>query len=253
MGRVLVPAVLAALLALTGAAFANGGAIGGWGGGFYAFRGIPAAPSGRPLPAEAACVDAILQQEREKNIDDHLLLAMGFTEAGRMTPDRLFTVWPWTINVEGKDFLFNSKGEAIAFVREQQAKGVRSIDVGCLQVNLRWHPDAFPDLETAFDPVANVRYAAQFLDNLRRERGDLRLAVARYHSAQSELGDAYRERVIGNRRWVAGALAYLETLAAGPAHAAPVWGRAELGRLAFLSSLYGNAEARPLLPVAVVK
>jgi hypothetical protein len=257
VGRALLPALAAALTLLAGTAGAippadaNRGGIGGWAGGFYTFHGVPGAPDGRLLPPEATCVDAILRQEREKGFQDHLLLAMGFTEAGRRTPEKLFTVWPWTVNTEGQSYFFASKAEGIAFVRETLARGVKSIDVGCLQVNLRWHPDAFPDLDTAFDPVANVRYAAGFLDDLRRERGDVHLAVARYHSAQSELGDAYHDRVIGNRRWVDGALAYLETLAAGPARAAPVWGKAELGRLSFLSSLYANAEAQPLLPKAV--
>ena len=41
-----------------------------------------------------------------------------------------------------------------------RAQGARSIDVGCMQVNLLHHADAFASLEQAFDPVANARYAA---------------------------------------------------------------------------------------------
>ncbi|KAA1056843.1 lytic transglycosylase domain-containing protein [Azospirillum argentinense] len=228
--------------------------IGTWSTALYAPRVLPA----RSLPPEAACIDAILAAEREAGVTDHMLLAMGFTEAGRMTADRLFTVWPWTVNTEGASHYFPTRDEAIAFVRAAQARGTRSIDVGCLQVNLKWHPDAFPDLETAFDPRANARYAAHFLGNLHRAQGSLDAAIARYHSAQSERGAAYRERVGGNRRWVAGAMDYLKTLAAGPQlatsqaapSALPAWGKAELGRLSFLSSLYANAAVKPLLPGA---
>ena len=33
-------------------------------------------------------------------------------------------------------------------------RGVRLMDVGCMQVNLQMHPDAFPSLDAAFDPAA---------------------------------------------------------------------------------------------------
>ncbi|WP_372395987.1 lytic transglycosylase domain-containing protein [Azospirillum sp. HJ39] len=241
-----------------GAAASPAGAsqIGVWSTALYAApkappNAPPNAPVQRPgkaLPPEAQCIAAILDAEKAAGIADHLLLAMGFTESGRRTEDRLFTAWPWTVNTEGKSHYFQTRDDAIAFVRAAQARGVQSIDVGCLQVNLRWHPDAFPDLATAFDPAANARYAASFLSALRRDHGSLETAVARYHSAQSERGEAYRQRVTGNLRWVAGALGYLETLAAGPVGAAPVWTAAERGRLSFLSGLFADGPARPLLP-----
>ncbi len=71
--------------------------------------------------------------------------------------------WPWTINVAGQGFFFPTKALAVTAVRELLASGVQSIDVGCLQVNLMFHPAAFASLEQAFDPMANARYAARFL------------------------------------------------------------------------------------------
>ncbi|QCG91707.1 lytic transglycosylase domain-containing protein [Azospirillum sp. TSH100] len=227
---------------------ANLSQIGVWSTALYVPPKQPAQPVRKALPPEAQCIAAILDAERAAGIGDHLLLAMGFTESGRRTEDRLFTAWPWTVNTEGQSHYFPTRDAAISFVRETQARGVQSIDVGCLQVNLRWHPDAFPDLVTAFDPVANARYAASFLSALRRDHGSLETAIARYHSAQSERGEAYRQRVTGNLRWVAGALGYLEALAAGPGSDAPVFTAAERGRLSFLSGLFADGPARPLLP-----
>ena len=77
--------------------------------------------------------------------------------------------------------------------------GFRSIDVGCLQVNLMYHPAAFSSLEQAFDPVANARYAARFLDALYDRSQDWIKAVADYHSQTPALGAAYRNRVLA--RW----------------------------------------------------
>ena len=249
----LCAAALAALpvpVAANGAA--NGAAIGTWTTALY--RPTHPPHGARALPPEAACIDAVLEAERDAGIPGHMLLAIGFTESGRMTPERLFTIWPWTVNAEGQSRYFPTKGEAIAFVRALRAGGVQSIDVGCLQVNLKWHPDAFPNLETAFDPVANARYGARFLGELYRQHGTLDVAVGRYHSAQSERGEAYRQRVSGNMRWAARAIDYLRTLAAGPrdrpSGAAPAWGKAELGRLSFLSGLFADGPARPLLPDA---
>ncbi|MBP2232382.1 hypothetical protein J2847_005711 [Azospirillum agricola] len=260
--RLLIPlaaALLAGVPVQAAAPAAGSSSIGTWSTALYAAPKPPPPERERsrgPLPPEAQCIAAILDAERAAGITDHLLLAMGFTESGRRTEDRLFTAWPWTVNTEGRSHYFPTRDAAIAFVREAQGRGVRSIDVGCLQVNLRWHPDAFPDLATAFDPVANARYAAGFLGALRRDHGSLEAAIARYHSAQSERGEAYRQRVSGNLRWVAGALGYLETLAAGPqtvsagASAAPVWTAAERGHLAFLSGLFASGPTQPLLPEA---
>ena len=84
-------------------------------------------------------------------------------------------------------------------MRALQARGVRSIDVGCLQVNLMYHPAAFASLDEAFDPRINAAYAARFLNTLYAERRDWAHAIAAYHSETPALGDAYRVLVMA--RW----------------------------------------------------
>ena len=74
--------------------------------------------------------------------------------------------------------------------------GVRSIDVGCGQINLMHHPDAFPSLEVAFDPQANAAYAAKFLKELFARTGDWNKAAGMYHSATPGLGDEYQRKVL---------------------------------------------------------
>ena len=51
--------------------------------------------------------------------------------------------------------------------------GRTSFDVGCVQINYRWHGHAFPSLEDMFDPEWTATYAAQFLRTLYEERGEL--------------------------------------------------------------------------------
>jgi len=96
---------------------------------------------------------------------------------------------------EGKGRYLPTKEAAIAEVEELRARGVRNIDVGCMQVNLMYHPEAFADLEEAFEPAANVAYAAAFLKDLRDNKGSWAKAVAHYHSATPERYIRYRTKV----------------------------------------------------------
>jgi hypothetical protein len=143
------------------------------------------------------CRHAMQQAEIGSLLPQSLLEGIARVESGRPDPatGRIHP-WPWTINAEGQGSFFPTKAEAIAFTRQLQARGVQSIDVGCLQINLMHHPDAFHSLEEAFDPDANARYAVRFLTQLRDKTGDWQTAAAWYHSASPELGIPYREKVV---------------------------------------------------------
>ncbi|TDG29853.1 lytic transglycosylase domain-containing protein, partial [Paracraurococcus ruber] len=142
------------------------------------------------------CRAAIARAEQERGIPPRLLAAIGRVESGRRDPQTgAMHPWPWVINAEGRGSFFPDKAAAIAAVRALQAQGVRSIDVGCLQINLRHHPDAFASLEEAFDPLANARYGARFLSELQATRGDWMLAAANYHSQTPGFAEPYRARV----------------------------------------------------------
>jgi hypothetical protein len=143
------------------------------------------------------CARAISREEREEGIPPRLMQAIALTESGRWDAQRQSKVaWPWTINAEGEGRYFPSMGAAIAAVRDLKARGVNSIDVGCMQVNLRYHGDAFTDLTEAFDPETNVGYAADFLKTLYQQTGSWTEATGRYHSATPELNGPYKARVL---------------------------------------------------------
>jgi hypothetical protein len=155
----------------------------------------------QPVLAEdgraTTCQRAGLEAERNLDLPAGLLLAIGRVESGRRDPlTGRVTAWPWTINADGVGQLFGSLAEALAATRALQARGVTSVDVGCFQINLLQHPTAFASLEEAFDPQANATYAAHFLVALRTRTGSWEKAVAAYHSATSERGGPYRDRVL---------------------------------------------------------
>ncbi len=149
------------------------------------------------------CDMATSQAERETGVPNELLTAISRVETGHRDPDSGATVaWPWTIDVEGRGHFYRSKDEAIAAVRTFQAGGARSIDVGCMQVNLMQHPDAFASLDDAFDPRTNALWGARFLTGLFHQTGSWPHAAAAYHSMTPEIGADYQEQVL--RMWAEG-------------------------------------------------
>ncbi|RYJ03017.1 MAG: lytic transglycosylase domain-containing protein, partial [Acetobacteraceae bacterium] len=158
---------------------------------------IPAAATPLAAPDDGRlCRAAVATAEREANLPPRLMAAIARVESGRRDPASGETQpWPWTINAEGRGSFYPDKAAALAAVRALQAQGVRSIDIGCMQVNLRHHPNAFASLEEAFDPLANARYAARFLTELQGSRNDWMAAASAYHSQTPEFAAPYRARV----------------------------------------------------------
>lgn len=189
------------------------------------FRFVPP-----PRPAQAAavpdaespdwtvCGAAIRDAEREHDLPEGLLAAIARVETGRRHPSGLTVPWPWSINVGGEGRFFATQGEAEAEVARLRAQGVRSIDIGCLQINLAHHPQAFSSVAEAFDPGRNARYAAGFLRLLHARFGDWGRAAAAYHSATPSLAQAYHARV--SAAWQAAGGPALPALPAGLASAA---------------------------------
>jgi hypothetical protein len=161
---------------------------------------LPPSPVMQGIMASSAdpamqCRAAIRSAERAAGIPTQLMAAIARVESGRPDAQGVIHPWPWTINVEGQGYIYNSKPEAIAAVRGFQQRGARSIDIGCMQVNLMFHPAAFASLDEAFDPAANANYAARFLTQLYAQSRDWTRATANYHSATPELGDNYQRKV----------------------------------------------------------
>jgi hypothetical protein len=148
------------------------------------------------------CFQAASAVERDNNIPPNLVSAISLTETGKTriisNGSKIFSPWPWTINSEGKGYFFKTKQEAIAKVIELKQQGKKSIDVGCMQINLYYHGDAFDNLEAAFDPYTNMSYGAYFLKELYTKHGSWQSAIERYHSGTKIYYDRYRVKVIAN-------------------------------------------------------
>jgi soluble lytic murein transglycosylase-like protein len=174
--------------------------------GGLAIAWLLAAVPGAEAQIPESCEQAGAAAEQAYGLPVGLLQAIGRVESGRWDKSaRKIVVWPWSIDVDGAAHWYDNAESALQDLRAQSADGRHSIDVGCFQINLGWHPHAFPSLDQAFDPIANANYAASFLRSLSLRLGSWTAAVAAYHSANPDLGIPYRDRVMAT--WSTGSVA----------------------------------------------
>ncbi|SFR00721.1 transglycosylase SLT domain-containing protein [Poseidonocella sedimentorum] len=96
--------------------------------------------------------------------------------------------------MEGKGVWFDTPAEAKSYVAQHMARGARSFDVGCFQLNYRWHGEAFASVAEMFDPLENALYAARFLKELHGEFGNWTDAAGAYHSRTPKYAERYKSR-----------------------------------------------------------
>ncbi len=154
-------------------------------------------PGARREAAGALCDEAVALAENAENIPRHLLAAVAAAESGRpVAAGRSAGPWPWTVTAQGQGRYFATKTDAIEAVADLLGIGIGNIDVGCMQINLSYHPEAFASLDEAFDPLANAAYGAVYLRALFMATGSWPEAIGRYHSATRQFNSAYRKRVL---------------------------------------------------------
>lgn len=143
------------------------------------------------------CVLAARKAENDFGIKENLLETIASVESGRfLTSLNKRVSWPWTVHANGKGYYFKTKAEAVNAVKAMQSRGIRNIDVGCMQINLKYHGQAFESLEDAFDPEKNVRYSASFLLKLlKSNKQDWKKTAMHYHSKNLRKGINYKNRL----------------------------------------------------------
>jgi len=159
---------------------------------------IGATMVGAPNPARASdpsdiCDQAAYNAAQATGVPISVLKAISLTETGRKKSGKM-RPWPWTVNMEGKGVWFDTQHEALEYVEKNHARGARSYDVGCFQLNYKWHGQNFASIQQMFEPQANALYAARFLLDLHREKGNWTDAAGAYHSRTKKYADKYKKR-----------------------------------------------------------
>jgi len=118
-----------------------------------------------------------------------VLYSVGLSETGRKG-----VLTPYALNIDGASVIAADLPHALAEFARAKKSGGKLIDLGCMQINHRYHGDKFAGVEAMFDPVKNVDYAARFLKELRAREGSWTMAVARYNAGPANKA--------GQRRYV---------------------------------------------------
>ena len=138
------------------------------------------------------CFNFTEKYGKQFNIPDKLLTSISLVESGIKKNNR-FISWPWTLNVAGKSKFFDNKNEALDFLKKNYKN--KNIDVGCMQISLKYHFKEFDSIENILDPDQNVKYAAKFLKNLFSKHKRWNEAISRYHSSVPTRKKQYLQRV----------------------------------------------------------
>ena len=126
------------------------------------------------------------------NLPDKLLTSISLVESGIKKENKMIS-WPWTLNVSGKSKYFKNKEDVLFFLKDNSQK--KNIDVGCMQINLKYHEKQFDSIESIIDPEKNVEYAAKFLKLLFKKHKRWNEAISRYHSSSPIRKKIYLRKV----------------------------------------------------------
>lgn len=110
---------------------------------------------------------------------------------------------PWLLRLDYPDssqrLFFGSRKDAVAALEQTKSNAgllgitrpsdweirrldTRSVDIGMMQINWKFHGRHFDSLSQLFEPEVNVNYAAKYLNQLLKEHHSIEQAVAFYHS-----------------------------------------------------------------------
>ncbi len=129
------------------------------------------------VTTSGVCEAQILKAARKWGVPAGILHSVGLTETGRKG-----ALYPYALNIEGRTVFADSRTEALQTFDAARREGRSLIDLGCMQINYRYHGEAFASVEQMLDPEKNVDYAARFLARLHARHQTWTMAVARYHA-----------------------------------------------------------------------
>lgn len=121
---------------------------------------------------------------RDVGLDPKLLYAVALAESARGQRRNYLGPHPWTLRSDEKVIYAKSRDEAEQeLIRHVEKFGTSSlIDVGLMQINLRWHGKKVSNPTELLDPRTNIQIAAQYLAKMiKATPADLELGIGKYH------------------------------------------------------------------------
>ncbi len=126
---------------------------------------------------ENICEAEMIRSSRENAVPVPVLYAVALTETGQRGE-----LHAYAMNIHGRPAFNATLQEAMTTFYRARAQGETLVDIGCMQINYKYHGTQFASVEEMFDPSRNVSYAARFLKDLYKKEGNWTATVARYHA-----------------------------------------------------------------------
>ena len=142
------------------------------------------------------CMAFARAAEQRYGLPDGILQSISTVEASRIQADGSYKAWPWTLNDTGTGLFFDNREQVLEYLDVHMTNPDTSIDIGCMQINTKWHGAFFETFDEMLDPASNIAYAAGFLTDLYYAHGSWNEAIRHYHSSDQRKNDPYLKRVL---------------------------------------------------------
>jgi soluble lytic murein transglycosylase-like protein len=132
------------------------------------------------ISSSVAAEQALFQEVgRYCGVPSDILYAVALVESGRKI-NGTHAPWPWTLNIEGKAYYFDSREAMFQKVMAAIADK-RTIDIGLMQTNWHWKYERLGSPWKATEPLYNVKTGCEILKRHFDNTGDWWIAVGKYH------------------------------------------------------------------------
>ncbi len=142
----------------------------------------------------------------EQRIDPFLLYAVALAESAKSVGKGNIAPSIWALRApSGAVYPFSLKQARSELARLTDEHG-KMVDVGLMQVNLRWHGHRVKHPSELLDPLVNIEVGAQILvEAILSASGDIELGIGRYHTWADEVrARNYGQRVLAIWRNIQG-------------------------------------------------
>jgi len=140
-----------------------------------------------PIAYESAAV--------KMGVNPNLLYAMALVESGQTRQGR-YRPWPWTLNISGKPYFFNTREAAYKRLVSELEQDNENIAVGPLQIYWKYNKSYFEDAWEALNPYKNIEVGARILMYFYQKTGSFEKAVGAYNSPNNQtIAEQYKVMV----------------------------------------------------------
>ena len=135
---------------------------------------------------------------KKYDVDPVLLYAIALRETGLPWSDGMVRPWPWCLHAPKEGALcFRGYAGALRKLKSLLLSGETNVDIGAGQINWRANSWRLPDPARLLQPFNNIMIEAEiFWENVDRNRGNVRVALAQYNSFDPRIGDRYAGSVL---------------------------------------------------------